>query len=65
MTSHARSRRLVVAVAAAVLASMGTAAASNAAPATPQVAAGFSDDFNGAAGSPADAGKWNYRPATT
>ncbi|QUQ63155.1 glycoside hydrolase family 16 protein [Kutzneria sp. CA-103260] len=58
MTSLARSRRIAVAVAAMLLTGLATATTGHAAPA---VTAGFTDDFNGPAGSPADGSKWNYQ----
>jgi len=59
MTSLTRSRRITLAIAAAVLASLSTAATGNAV-AAPQLAATFTDDFNGPAGSAADGSKWQY-----
>jgi beta-glucanase (GH16 family) len=62
MTSLARVRRTTVAVAAAaaaVLSGMATTATSDAAPARP-MAATFTEDFNGPAGSAANSSRWNY-----
>jgi beta-glucanase (GH16 family) len=59
MTSLTRSRRITLAVAAAVLTSLSTAATGNAV-AAPQLSATFSDDFNGPAGAAADGSKWQY-----
>ncbi|GAA1026954.1 hypothetical protein GCM10009565_47010 [Amycolatopsis albidoflavus] len=57
--TSSRWRRLAIPAALAVASAVALTPAGNAAPAAAP-AAGFSDDFDGPAGAPADGGKWSY-----